>query len=75
MHIFWLELKRLLKTRRIVVMLTASVVLSVLMAFMAVQGVTYNDPDARQLIGGREAIDALNKEDNEIGRASCRERV
>lgn len=65
MHIFRLELKRLLKTRRIVVMLTASVVLSVLMAFMAVQGVTYNDPDAQQLISGHEAVNALNKEDND----------
>lgn len=65
MSIFWLELKRIFKTRRIFVMLAASVVLSVLMAFMAIQGVTYNDPSAQQLIGGRAAVDALNKEDND----------
>jgi hypothetical protein len=65
MRIFWLELKRILKTRRIFVMLSASVILSVLMACMAVQGVEYNDPTARQLIGGRAAVDALNKEDND----------
>lgn len=65
MSIFGLELRRILKTRRILVMLVASVVLSVLMAFMAVQGVTYNNPGERQLIGGRAAIDALNKENND----------
>ncbi len=65
MHISCLELKRLLKTRRVFVMLAASVILSVLMAFMAIQGVEYNDPSARQLIGGRAAIDAFNKENND----------
>lgn len=65
MHIFRLELKRLLKTRRIVVMLTASMVLSVLMAFLAVQGVSYTDPNTQQLIGGRAAVEAINKENND----------
>lgn len=68
MHIFGLELKRLLKTRRIMVMLIASVALSVLMAITAVQGVSYQYLDENHNSGalaGRAAVDALNEENND----------
>ena len=68
MNIFHLELKRLLKTRRIFVMLVASVVLSILMAISAIQGVRYDYLDNNHntnTITGRAAVDALNKENND----------
>ena len=68
MNIFHLELKRLLKTRRILVMLITSVALSVLMAFTAVQGVSYQYLDENHNTGalaGRAAVNALNKENND----------
>ena len=68
MSIFWLELRRILKTRRILVMLIASMVLSVLMAITAIQGVRYDYLDNDHNTGtitGRPAVDALNKENND----------
>lgn len=68
MRIFCLELKRLLKTRRIFVMLAVSVALSILMSFAAVQGVSYEYLDKNHntdALAGRAAVDALNKENND----------
>ena len=68
MHIFGLELKRLLKTRRILVMLIAAVILSALMAFTAIQGVFYQYMGQRgqgDMLNGCAAVDALNKENND----------
>lgn len=68
MRIFYLELRRILKTRRVLVMLIVSVVLSVLMAVTAVQGVSYqyleNNLNTNEL-SGVAGVDALNKENND----------
>jgi ABC-type transport system involved in multi-copper enzyme maturation permease subunit len=68
MRIFYLELRRIVKTRRVLVMLIVSVVLSVLMAVTAVQGVRYDYLDKAHntsTITGLAAVKALYKENND----------
>lgn len=68
MHIFYLELQRILKTRRVCVMLAASVILSILLAFAAIHGVSFQYVGQRgqvKMVSGLAAVDALRKENND----------